>query len=157
MLTAEVKQALTPAEQGTTLIITVGNSLRSDDGVGPFIAAGIKELKTGLALLDAGDKPENIIDEAVKQSPKKAVIIDAAVFGGQVGEARLIDKEHIPQTTLSTHTFPLPVIAKIVEEDTKAQVFFIGIQPAKVELGEGLHEKVRATADEIIKIISEGK
>ncbi len=112
-------------------------------------------MKPGLVLLDAGDKPENIIDEAVKQSPKKAVIIDAAVFGGQVGEARLVDKGHIPQTTLSTHTFPLPVIARIVEEDTKAQVFFIGIQPAKVELGEGLHQAVKETADEIIELISE--
>jgi len=157
LLTAEVKQALTPTTDGTTLIITVGNLLRSDDGVGPYIASRLMELKAGLVLLDAGDKPENIIDEAVKQSPKKAVIIDAAVFGGQIGEARLIDQEHIPQTTLSTHTFPLPVIAKLLAEDTKASVLFLGIQPAKVELGEQMNEKVKATADEIIKMISEGK
>ena len=155
MLTADVKQALTPTTDGTTLIITVGNLLRSDDGVGPYIASGIKQLKAGLVLLDAGDKPENIIDEAVRQSPKKAVIIDAAVFGGQVGEARVIANEYIPQTTLSTHTFPLPVIAKIVEEDAKAKVLFIGIQPAKIDLGEGLTEPVKKTADEIIKLITE--
>lgn len=157
MLTADVKQALTPTTDGTTLIITVGNSLRSDDGVGPYIASKIKQLKNGLTLLDAGDKPENIVGAAVKLSPKKAVIIDAAVFGGQVGEARLIDKERIPQTTLSTHTFPLPVIARMVEEDSGAQVLFLGIQPAKVELGEELHEKVKACADEIISLLSEEK
>jgi hydrogenase 3 maturation protease len=138
------------------MIITVGNPLRSDDGVGPFIAQNCRKLKPGLVLLDAGDKPENIIDEAVRQSPKKAVIIDAAVFGGQAGEARLIANDQIPQTTLSTHTFPLPVIAKMIEEDARAKVLFIGIQPAKVELGEGLNPAVKATAEEIIKLITEG-
>ena len=155
MLTAEVKEALLPKDLGTTLIITVGNPLRSDDGVGPYIAKNCLRLKPGLVLLDAGDKPENIIDEAVRQLPKKAVIIDAAIFGGQVGEARLIANDQIPQTTLSTHTFPLPVIAKMVEEDTKAKVLFIGIQPAKIDLGEGLTEPVKKTADEIIKLITE--
>ncbi|MBN2058126.1 MAG: hydrogenase 3 maturation endopeptidase HyCI [Candidatus Saganbacteria bacterium] len=155
MLTAEVKQALTPATTGITLIITVGNTLRSDDGVGPYIAEGCSRLKAGLALLDVGDKPENGIDQAVNSKASKVVFIDAADFGGHVGEARLVPKEQIPQTSLSTHTFPLPVIAKMIEEDAKAKVLFLGIQPAKVELGEGLNKKVRATGDEIIALLKE--
>lgn len=155
MLTAEVKQTLTPSEAGATLIITVGNSWRGDDGVGPYIAKPGRKLKPGLVLLDVGDKPENSLDQAVAAKPDQVVIIDAADFGGVVGEARLIDREHIPQTTLSTHTFPLPVIAKMIEEDAKARVIFLGIQSAGVGFGEGLHDKVRATADEIIALLTE--
>lgn len=155
MLTAEIKDALLPKGQGKTLIITVGNPLRSDDGVGPYIAEKHLRLKAGLVLQDVGDKPENGIDQAVNSKANKVVIIDAADFGGEIGEARLIPTELIPRTTLSTHTFPLPVIAKMIEEDTKAKVIFIGIQPAKVELGEGLSSAVRTTADKIIELIRE--
>ena len=83
----------------------------------------------------------------------KIVIIDAADFGGEPGEARIIDKEHLPKTSLSTHSIPLPVFTSILEEDTKAEVFFLGIQAELMKLGEGLTEKVKKTGEEIIEKI----
>ena len=120
LLTAEIKQTLSSAD----LIITIGNDLRSDDGVGPYIAKHCQSKK----VLDAQDKPENIIEEAVFRKPKIAVIIDAADFDGGIGEVRMIKKEQIPKTTLSTHAFPLNIIAQIIENDTGARVHFLGIQ-----------------------------
>jgi len=157
LLTAEAKKLLTTDHPGTTLIITIGNNLRSDDGVGPFIAQNSSKLKTGLVLLNAGEKPENIIDEAVEKKPSRVIIIDAANFGGTVGEVKVIDSEHIPNTTLSTHTFPLKVIAKLLETDCQAPVHFLGIQPQSVELGENLSAEVKAAANEIINLIGGGK
>ncbi|OGC08305.1 hydrogenase maturation peptidase HycI [candidate division WOR-1 bacterium RIFOXYD2_FULL_36_8] len=155
LLTAEIKDLFSKSNKGLTLLITVGNDLRGDDGVGPYIyertaEKGFLDSKPRFYLLNAFDKPENIIDEAVKLAPSKVIIIDAADFGGEAGEARIIEKENIPQTTLSTHTFPLPVIAKILEEDTGAEVFFLGIQPQNIELGNGLSDAVKKTAKEII-------
>lgn len=145
---------LKPDPKGITLIITVGNTLRHDDGVAPLIAERISKSKfqnPNIVILNVGEKPENAIDEAVKVKPTKTIIIDAADFGGEIGEARIIDIEHIPETTMSTHTFPLPIIAKMIEEDTGSKVCFLGIQPARMDLGEGLSDKVRATADLIVK------
>jgi hydrogenase 3 maturation protease len=150
LLTAEVKQTLTPEKIGATLIITVGNSLRSDDGIGPYIANNFKG-NAKFTLLNAGDKPENAVDKASQHKPAKTVIIDAANFGGKVGEARIIPGEAIPNTTLSTHTFPLKVISKIIAEDTKSKVYFLGIQPKSVELGEKMDPAVVETAKEILK------
>lgn len=150
MLTAEVKKALTPDKTGATLIITVGNSLRSDDGIGPYIANRFKG-NGKFILLDAGDKPENAVDKAAKFKPAKTVIIDAANFGGKVGEARIIPEEAIPNTTLSTHTFPLKIISSIITEDTKTKVYFLGIQPKSVELGEKMDGAVIETAKEILE------
>lgn len=150
-MAAEVQEALRPASCGqTTLIITVGNTLRSDDGVGPYIASQFQTADPSLVLLDAGDRPENILDQAIGLKPAKVIIVDAADFGGRAGEARVIPEELIPQATLSTHTFPLPVISKILARDTGAQVLFLGIQPKNVGLKEGLSEEVRKTAREII-------
>ena len=136
-----------------TLIITIGNTFRSDDGVGPFIAENLDGLLDNFTLINAFDKPENIIDEAIEASPERTLIIDAANFGGLPGEIRIIPGEYIPNSTLTTHTFPIKIIAKMLEEDTGCELFFIGIQPKLLELGEGLSSEVVQTAEEIIKIL----
>jgi len=150
-----VLDILKPDQQGITLIITVGNTLRQDDGVAPLIAEQLlstkSEILNNLKILNVNDKPENAIDEAVKIKPAKTVIIDAADFGGRVGETRIIPHDQIPETTLSTHTFPLAIIAKMIEQDTGSPVYFLGIQPGKMGWGEGLSPEVEKTADQIIK------
>lgn len=153
MLTNEIKKFLDEIVKEKVLIITIGNDFRSDDGVGPYIFEHLKDYSKNLSLLNAGDKPENIIDEAVALKPKKTIIIDAADFDGLPGEIRIIPQEFIPNSTLSTHTFPPNIIAKIIEEDTKSEVVFLGIQPVKVELGEVLSESVKKSADDLIKFI----
>ncbi len=154
MLTDELKDIFTPSEKGKLLVITVGNSLRSDDGVGIYIAEQVKKCKKYIIILNADSKPENIIDRVVQVKPHKVIIIDAADFGGRAGEIRLIKKTDIQNISLSTHSFSLNIIARIIEEDTGAKVFFLGIQPRSVRLGEGLSKSVRKAAQKIISCMS---
>ena len=152
-LTDSLCKALQPSS-GITLVITVGNSLRSDDGIGPFIAD--KLISTDrLKIIDAGINPENIIDEAARLKPAKIIIIDAASFGGTAGEAKIISEKHLPQTSLSTHSIPLPVFTSILKEDTGAEIFFLGIQSEKMDLGEGLSSEVKKTGEDISRYINE--
>ena len=137
-----------------TLIITVGNCFRADDGAGPYIALGLKQ-SVKLSVIDAGYTPENIIDQATKLHPQRIIFIDAADFRGTPGELRLIDSEHMPEASLSTHSMPLPVISHILYEDTRAKIYFIGIQPKSVEYKEGLSKEVKTAADALIKHINE--
>lgn len=139
------------------MIITVGNPLRSDDGVGPYVAGRFEAVSPKTVLLDAGDKPENVLDRAIEIKPAKVIIIDAADFGGRAGEARVIPEELIPQAALSTHAFPLPIISRVLAQDTGAQVVFLGVQPKSCELKEGLSEEVRQTAEEIIGSLGDDK
>jgi hydrogenase 3 maturation protease len=154
LLTAEILKELTHQE-GLTVILTIGNPLRSDDGIGPYIASLLEDTKD-LKIIDAGYTPENCIDEVTALGPKRIIIIDAADFEGLPGEVRLVDKEHIPETSLSTHMISLKVIASLLEEDTKAQIKFLGIQPITVEFKEGLSDEIKETADEIVAAIKEG-
>ena len=151
-LTDSVCRALQPSS-GTTLVMTVGNSLRSDDGIGPFIAEKLVSTQN-LTVIDAGINPENYIDDAIEVKPAKIIIIDAAQFGGSPGEARVIATEHLPQTSLSTHSIPLPVLTSILEEDTQAEVVFLGIQAEKMEWGEGLSSAVQKTGEELSEYIN---
>ena len=155
MLTADVIELLKPESSGTLLVITVGNLLRSDDGVGPHIAAQAKRPRNGIIILDAGERPEDIVGKATEVRPGRVVIIDAADFAGEPGEVRAIPEEFMPENPLSTHRFPLRVISRLVTEDTGARVDFICIQPESVGFGEGLSDTVRSSAEEMVMMLSE--
>ena len=150
-LTAEINDLLKPAPY-LTVIICVGNSLRSDDGAGPYIASRLKNGEK-LVVLDAGYNPENFIEEVIALKPGRIVIIDAADFRGKAGEARMISEEDIPGSSLSTHAISLNVIYHILKEDTSSDIKFIGIQPKEVGYGERLSPEVQAAADMIISKI----
>ena len=154
LLAGSLSKLLTPQEFSHTLIITAGNCSRADDGAGPYIAACLRQ-SARLSVIDAGYTPENIIDQAVKLSAQKIIFIDAADFGGFPGELRFIDAKHIPQTSLSTHSIPLSVVSSILYEDTKAKIYFIGIQPKSVGHQEGLSAEVKSAADTLIRQINE--
>lgn len=154
MLDEQVRKILSPGKDGKTLIITVGNSLRQDDGVGPYIAGCLTgRLPPEVVLLNAGDRPENAIETAIMHRPVKTVIIDAALFGATPGRVKFIREEEIPTATLSTHSFPIPVLSRLIAEDTGSKVFFVGIQARNVAFGEGISQQVKEAADEIIKYL----
>jgi hydrogenase 3 maturation protease len=131
----------------------VGNALRGDDAVGPYIADHI-EARDDLRIFDAGDKPEQALGEIEKLNASKIVIIDAADFGGAPGEVRPIDDKFIPETALSTHRFPIRIIAKLIEDDFGVPVHFLGIQPKQTALGDQMSDEVNNAADQIIEVIN---
>ncbi|MHC9542324.1 MAG: hydrogenase maturation protease [Vulcanimicrobiota bacterium] len=150
MLTDDVIDAIT--QPPSLLLITVGNDLRGDDGVGPYIAKNLSPAGRDFFLIDAGERPENILDSAVATGAREVIIIDAADFGGSPGEARLFGIDAIPETTLSTHTFPLPVIARLMEKDMRCTVRFLAIQAVTFAFGAPLSEAVKETADELVAV-----
>ncbi|MDO8804823.1 MAG: hydrogenase maturation protease [Elusimicrobiota bacterium] len=145
-LTAEALSALAPGERGETLVITVGNPFRCDDGVGPFIGGRLLGRRLGFRLINAFDRPESAVDEAVGIKPAKVIFIDAADFGGLPGEVKVIAVRSIPESSLSTHSIPLSVVAGIIGEDTRAQTVFLGIQTRNTGYGEELSPEVEASA-----------
>ena len=134
-----------------SVILTIGNSFRCDDGVGPYIGEKLTSTKSVL-VVNAEYSPECVIDEIVAFGPKSIVIIDAADFGGLPGEIRLIKAENLAQATLSTHSIPLSVISQILINDTRAKVEFVGIQVKHVSMGGNLSQEVKDAADKIVKL-----
>lgn len=145
----EVKAALAP--KGRTLVITLGSTLRADDGVGPYVCAHVKFSRPDLKLLDAGTTPESIAQTAINWKPEKIILIDAAHFQGEAGEARVIPLEAINQSTImSTHSFPLSVTFSIVKEDTGAELAVVGVQAKSLDYREGLSPEVEETARKLV-------
>jgi len=143
-----VKAALAP--KGRTLVITLGSTLRADDGVGPYVCSRVKFSRPELRLIDAGTTPESIAQDAIDWKPDKIILVDAADFQGAAGEVRVIPLEAINrQTVLSTHSFPLSVTFSIVKEDAGAELAVIGVQVKSLDHKEGLSPEVEETASKL--------
>jgi len=146
---SDLRQDLLGQDQGATLYVTLGNPLRSDDGVGPYIAgraAGIP----GILIRDAGSRPERALDWAMELRPDTLVFVDAADFGGAPGEIRDLPVESLEKTTFSTHRLPLPAIMDWIGHETGVECRCIGIQLGSAALGEGLTPQVQQAADRLV-------
>jgi hydrogenase 3 maturation protease len=153
-LTDGIKAAIAP--KGRTLLITIGNPLRGDDGVGSFVGERVRFKSPGHGVINAYTTPENIVQTAIDFKPGKIVLLDAAHFGGRPGEFRIIPLEHInQQTVISTHSFPLSVTFSIVKEDTGAELVALGVEPASMEYEEGLTPAVKESALNLIKYFND--
>lgn len=151
MLTDEIKKLFQPTKEGTILVITVGNRARRDDGIGPYIADHIRSAKNNIIILNAEDKPENIIDKIDGIRPFRTIVIDSADFGGSPGEARLLEEDMVSVHSISTHRFPIKIVTELIKKDTNSEIFFIGIQPQDAGLGEVISPRLKHTADSIIQ------
>jgi len=144
----EVAAALAP--KGRTLVITLGSTLRADDGVGPYVCSHVKFGRPELRLLDAGTTPGNIAQAAIDWKPDKVILVDAAHFQGEAGEIRVIPLEAINQSTvMSTHSFPLSVTFSIVKEDTGCELAVVGVQAKSLDYKEGLSPEVERAGAEL--------
>ncbi len=146
------KSLLTDMLSGRVVIACVGNEMCGDDGIGPFIA-GLLAASERVKVVDCGETPENFLGVIAGFSPEKVVIIDAAHFGGEPGEIRMIDKDSIEGGGFSTHDAILTLFANFIEEESGAKTYFLAIQPKRSEVGEGLSPEIekagRRVADTI--------
>ncbi|PKM99049.1 MAG: hydrogenase 3 maturation endopeptidase HyCI [Elusimicrobia bacterium HGW-Elusimicrobia-3] len=144
----EAAAALAP--RGRTLVVTLGSTLRADDGVGPYVCSHVKFSRPDLLLLDAGTTPENVAQTAINWKPDKLILVDAAHFKGTAGEVRVIPLEAINQAMpISTHSFPLSVTFSIIKEDTGCELAVVGVQAKSLDYREGLSPEVEKTAIEL--------
>lgn len=140
---------------GKVIILGVGNELKSDDGVGPFIIRKLMDEhieKDNIVLINAQTVPENFTGKIRKDNPTHVVIVDACLMGLNPGEMQIVDKEDFVNIGISTHSMSLSYFVKYLERDTDFKVIFVGIEPESMDWGEPT-SKVEKTANEFIEII----
>jgi hydrogenase 3 maturation protease len=139
---------------GRVVIACIGNEMRGDDGVGPFVAGLITEGEA-LHVVNCGETPENYLGVIAGFRPEKVLIIDAAHFGGLPGEIRIIKKSDIAGGGASTHDAILTLFADFIEQQTGAVSLFVAIQPEQTEAGRGMVPAVEAAGRQLAAAINE--
>lgn len=136
------------------LILGVGNELKRDDGVGPFIVDNFDE-KDNVICINAKTVPENFTGKIRKEQPSHVIIVDACLMGGEAGDIKIVDKDDFVNIGISTHSMSLSYFVKYLERDNDFKIIFVGIEPETMEFGEELSEKIEKTAFYFINLLKE--
>lgn len=123
------------------LLVGVGNRLLGDDGIGPEVASALAE--SDWKTLDAGISPENVTALIAREAPDLLVVVDAAEMGLPPGTARRLPLEEAPRMLASTHGLPLPFLLERWG-GAAPRIVLVGVQPARLTLGDGLSAIARA-------------
>ncbi len=138
------------------IILGVGNELKSDDGVGPFIVKNMmaENIESDrLLLINAETVPENFTGKIRKENPSHVIIVDACLMGCRPGDIKIVDKDDFTNIGISTHSMSLSYFVKYLEKDTDFKIIFVGIEPETMDWGANPTENVEKTAYDFIKII----
>ncbi|MCX6355828.1 MAG: hydrogenase maturation protease [Candidatus Aureabacteria bacterium] len=135
-------------------VVGIGNTLRGDDGAGSLLAQRL--LARGVrSVFDGGSAPENHAAGAAAMRPDTVLLVDAARFGGEAGEARLMGSGEICGGTLSTHGASLALFARYLAAQCGCEVAFLGIQPGDTAVASAVSISVETTLHELEELFLE--
>ncbi|WP_296797885.1 hydrogenase maturation peptidase HycI [uncultured Methanobrevibacter sp.] len=151
-------------------MVGIGNELKYDDGVGPYIISELNKLNLNenILLINAKTVPENFTGKIRKENPSHIILVDACLMGLNPGDYKIVNKDDFADIGISTHSMSLSYFVKFLNHDN---ILFIGIEPESLDLidqdslgvlgadlmdfnGE-LTENIQKSADEIIELLGE--
>jgi len=133
----------------SVFVIGIGNPDRGDDGVGPYLAAGLAGGVPGV-VVDGGEVPESYVGKVREAKATLVLLLDAMEAGLAPGSIVCVDAASLTSATpVSTHRVPLRLLAKYITSETGAQVFVLGIQKADSRYGSAMSPEVRRAADQL--------
>ncbi len=136
--------------KGRVLLIGAGNTLRGDDAAGPALI-DLLEGKVNAALLDVGEVPESYFGRILDANADTIVFLDAANFNAAPGDVAILEMDDIAGCSVSTHQMTVDLFFRYIKQNSRAELFAIGIQPASIGFGEPMcpevEQSVQALAD----------
>ncbi|MHA1480835.1 MAG: hydrogenase maturation peptidase HycI [Candidatus Thorarchaeota archaeon] len=131
-------------------ILGIGNDLRTDDGLGPFIIAGLQTKHSDVYIENVGSVPEAFAKPLAEFGAERVIMIDAADMRKPVGHIELVTKNRIGGIAISTHSMPLSLLMAYLEQQTGGQAILLGIQPRSIQFGEGLTPEIHEVSQKLI-------
>jgi len=147
-------EKLNQLRNSATVIIGIGNTLKGDDGAGPLVCEQLSG-KVCAELIDTGTVPENYIQTIIKKAPQNLLIIDAIDFGASAGTINIFKPEQLNSLVLSTHTLSPRLFVDMVCREIKVDVYFVGIQPAQIQLGQPQSAQVSQAIQWLVGALTE--
>ena len=141
------------------ILVGVGDDLRGDDGVGPWVVRRLAG-RCAWRLFDAGTAPENFMGPLARLAPRTVVVIDAVHAASEPGAfwcGRLGD---LPDATPSTHSASLALFAQALsrrcldEDHPWPEFLLLGIQAEQCEFAAALSPRVHRVAAELVDALA---
>jgi hydrogenase 3 maturation protease len=134
-------------------ILGIGNDLRSDDGLGPYIIEKLSIDDPRVMIENVGSVPEGFARNLAEFGAERVIMLDAADMMKPPGHIELVTKDRIGGITISTHSMPLSFLMMYLEQETGGKTILIGIQPKSIQFGEGLTREIQEVVDRTINTL----
>jgi hydrogenase 3 maturation protease len=131
-------------------VLGIGNDLRTDDGLGPFIVENLGIESPNILVENVGSVPEGFARPLAEFGAERVILIDAADMRKPVGHIEMVTKDRIGGISISTHSMPLSFLMMYLEQETGGQTILLGIQPKSIQFGEGLTQEIQEVVDRVI-------
>jgi hydrogenase maturation protease len=152
----DLRSSLYGALRGRTCLVGVGNTLLGDDGLGVRLAEAVQR-RAAVPVVMAGTAPENCLQALLSGEFQTVLFLDAVELPGEPGSAVLLAsdqmKNRYPQ--ISTHKFSLGTLASLLESQTGAKVWLLGVKPASLQPSERLTEAVAKSLEILNEVLCE--
>ena len=138
------------------IILGIGNELKCDDGIGPFIINKLKQENIendNVLLINAETVPENFTGKIRKENPTHIMLIDACLMDSKPGEIKIVDSQDFADIGISTHSMSLSYFVKYLQQDNDFKIIFVGIEPESMDYSDKPTEIVEKSALEFIDLI----
>jgi hydrogenase 3 maturation protease len=136
------------------VLLGVGNRDLTDDGVGPFVSALLRD--PAWLSLDGGTAPERFTSRIRSSGARRVVIVDAVRMGLAPGEVRRVPAERVADVSLGTHDIPISRLMDYLHVSIGAQGILIGIEPRWTGPGGALSPEVEASARVLANRLMDG-
>jgi hydrogenase 3 maturation protease len=147
----ELREFITGAKK--IAILGIGNDLRSDDGLGPYIIEKLSIDDPRILIENVGSVPEGFARNLAEFGAERVIMVDAADMMKPPGHIEFVTKDRIGGITISTHSMPLSFLMMYLEQETGGKTVLIGIQPKSIQFGEGLTPEIQEVVEKTIRIL----
>lgn len=128
-------------------LLTIGNTLRGDDGVTTYLGDLVEKENIGWNVFYGNDTPESEFHALRAFAPDVIVVADA-MTGINVGSVEVIDISDDRDYMYSTHNLPMPILLSYLRGFCDVVLFLgLNVDIEKVlEINPMLSEEAQATA-----------
>ncbi len=132
------------------VILGIGNDIRGDDGLGPYI---IEELSNKKEALEDNSDIDSIFDLKDLFLINGGSVPEASLMNKEPGDIEIVNKENISNVSISTHSMSLAYLIKFLELEKPFEILFIGIEPEIMDLSFELSDKIQKASDDLVEIL----
>ena len=142
------------AGNGRVYVLGLGNTDRADDGAGVLVALALKKLFPSYSYSEHDGVEGIVLDISEKNEHATVLFVDAADMKLDPGSIKIIPRQEIRETEITTHRVAVALMASILERAGKTAAI-ICIQPMTIEFRGRVSGPVRSTINRLVSVLSQ--
>ncbi len=142
------------AREGRIYVLGLGNTDRADDGAGILVAEALKKPFPNFSFSEHDGVEGTVLDISQRDEKATVFFVDAADLRLKPGAIRVVPREEIKETEITTHRVAVALLMSMLRSRGKDSAV-IAIQPGSIEFRGPLTKGVKKSIRVLVKSIED--